>query len=60
VDHGSVGPVFMSSTVACLRHCATVLGLIPSSRLNCASEACPCRDIALRYPAGEWIAVLLL
>ena len=30
----------MSSTVARLRHFATVLGLIPSSRLSCASEAC--------------------
>ena len=34
---GSVGPVFMSPTVARLRHFATVLGSIPSSRLSCAS-----------------------
>jgi hypothetical protein len=40
VDRGSVGPVFRSSTVARLRHFATVLGLMPSSRLSCASEAC--------------------
>jgi len=40
VERGSFGPVFMSSTVARLRHFATVLGLIPSSRLSCASEAC--------------------
>jgi hypothetical protein len=29
--------VFISSTVARLRHFATVLGLMPSSRLSCAS-----------------------
>ena len=40
VDRGSVGPVFISPTVARFRHFATVLGLMPSSRLNCASEAC--------------------
>jgi hypothetical protein len=40
VDLGSFGPVFMSSTVARLRHFATVLGFMPNSRLNCASEAC--------------------
>jgi hypothetical protein len=33
-------PVFRSSTVARLRHFATVLGLIPSSRLSVESEAC--------------------
>jgi hypothetical protein len=40
-----------------LRHFATVLALMPSSLLNCASEACPSRDIASQYPAGQWIAV---
>ena len=30
----------MSSTVARFRHFATVFGLIPNSRLSCASEAC--------------------
>jgi PAS domain S-box-containing protein len=40
VERGSVGPVFMSSTVVRFRHFATVLGLMPSSRLNCESEAC--------------------
>lgn len=40
VDRGSVGPVFISSTVARLRHFATVFGLMLSSRLSCASEAC--------------------
>ncbi|MBM2347089.1 hypothetical protein JQX24_17995 [Marivita cryptomonadis] len=37
VERGSFGPVFKSSTVARLRHFATVLGLMPSSLLNCAS-----------------------
>jgi glycerate kinase len=37
---GSVGPVFISATVARLRHFATVLGLMPSSRRSCASAAC--------------------
>ena len=40
VDLGSDGPVFMSSTVDRFRHFATVFGLMPSSRLSCASEAC--------------------
>lgn len=40
VDRGSDGPVFISSTVARFRHFATVLGLIPNSRLSCANEAC--------------------
>ena len=31
---------FKSSTVVRLRHFATVLGLIPSSRLSVASDAC--------------------
>ena len=31
---GSVGPVFMSPTVARLRQFATVFGLMPSSRLH--------------------------
>ena len=35
----------MSSTVARFRHFATVLGLMPRSRLNCESEACD-RSIA--------------
>src|SRR5690606_19904652 len=47
VERGSVGPVFKSSTVARLRHFATVLGLMPYSRLSCASEACD-RCIAAR------------
>lgn len=40
VKCGAFGPVFISSTVALLRHFATVFGLIPSSRLNAAGEAC--------------------
>ena len=40
VERGSFGPVFRSSTVARLRHFATVLGLMPNSRLSVASEAC--------------------
>ena len=40
VERASVGPVFLSSTVARLRHFATVLGLMPNPRLSCASEAC--------------------
>ena len=52
-DRGSVGPTVISSNVARFRHFATVLGLIPSSRLSCASEACPYRDIALQCPAGQ-------
>ena len=40
VERGSAGPVFLSSTVARFRHFATVLGLMPNSRLSCASEAC--------------------
>jgi len=40
VERGSVGPVFISSAVARLRHFATVLGLMPNSRLSCESEAC--------------------
>jgi len=34
------GPVFISSTVALLRHLANVFRLIPNSRLSVASEAC--------------------
>ena len=40
VERGSLGPVFTSSTVWRLRHLATVLGLIPSSRLSSAIKAC--------------------
>jgi hypothetical protein len=40
VERGSVGPVFISSTVARFRHFATVFRLMPSSWLNCESEAC--------------------
>jgi hypothetical protein len=40
VERGSFGPVFKSFTVARLRHFATVFGTMPSSLLNCASEAC--------------------
>ena len=47
VDRGSFGPVFRSSTVARFRHFATVLGLMPSSWLNCASGACDCCIAAL-------------
>jgi len=47
VERGAFGPVFRSSTVALFRHFATVLGLIPSSRLSVASEACD-RCIAAR------------
>jgi hypothetical protein len=39
-DRGSFGPVFRSSTVARFRHFATVLGLIPNSRLSSESDAC--------------------
>jgi hypothetical protein len=37
VDFGSFGPVGKSLTLSRLRHFATVLGLIPNSRLSCAS-----------------------
>ncbi len=47
VERGSFGPVFRSSTVARFRHVGTVLGLMPSSRLNAASAA-PDRCIAAR------------
>jgi hypothetical protein len=40
VERGSFGPVLKYSTVARLRHFATVLGLIPSSLLSAAIEAC--------------------
>ena len=40
LERGSDGPVFISSTVARFRHFATVLGLISSSLLSVASEAC--------------------
>ena len=40
LERGFLGPVFKSSTVVRLRHFATVLGLMPSSLLRCASEAC--------------------
>jgi hypothetical protein len=40
VDGGSADPVLISSIVARLRHFATVLGLVHSSRLNSAGEAC--------------------
>jgi hypothetical protein len=40
VDQGFFRLVFMSSTVARLRHFATVFGLMPNSRHNGASEAC--------------------
>ncbi len=42
------------------RNFATVFGLIPNSRLNSASEACPSRDHAAHDPAGQRIAVLQL
>jgi hypothetical protein len=48
VDRGSVGPVFISSTVARFRHFATVLGFMPSSLPSCASEACDGCVAALR------------
>ena len=47
VDRGSVGPVFISSTLARFRHFATILGLIAGSRLNGASKLCD-RCIAAR------------
>lgn len=40
VEHGSVSPIIMSLTVACLRHVATVPGLFTKSRLHLASEVC--------------------
>jgi hypothetical protein len=40
VDRGARGPVLRSSTVVRFRHLETVFGLIPSSRLSVASEAC--------------------
>jgi hypothetical protein len=52
VDRGSVGLVFISSTVARFRHFATVLGLMPSSRLSCASEACDHSG----HPLNRWRA----
>ncbi len=45
-----MGPVFKSSTVARFRHFATVFGLMPSSRLNCASEACDHSG----HPSNRW------
>jgi hypothetical protein len=42
-----VDPVLRSSTVSRLRHFATVFGLMPSSRLSAAVEACD-RCIAAR------------
>ena len=60
VERGSVGPVFISSTVARFRHVATVLGLMPNALLSCESEACPFRAIAAQCPAGQRIAVLQL
>ncbi len=47
VERGSFGPVLRSSTVARLRHFATVFGLIPYRRLSSAIEACD-RYIAAR------------
>jgi hypothetical protein len=46
-ERGSFGPVLGSSTVSRLRHFATILGLIPSSRISAAVEACV-RSIAAR------------
>ena len=39
---------------------ATVLALMPSSRLNAAVVACASRDHAAHNPVSQWIAVLLL
>jgi hypothetical protein len=60
VERGSLGPVFKSATVARLRHFATVLGLIPSSLLNCASEDFPFQTITAQCTAGQWNPVLRL
>lgn len=49
---GSDDPVFKSSTVARLRHFATVLGLMPSSRLSAASKACDHSGL----PSDRWRA----
>ena len=35
---GSVGPVLISSTIACFRYFATVFGLVPGARLNFECE----------------------
>lgn len=56
LERGSVGPVLLFSTVARLRQVATVSGVIPTCRLNCASDACDrciaaltaCAVVALR------------
>ena len=53
VDRGSFGPVLRSSTVRRLRHFVTVLGLMPSSRLSVASEACDHSGQALGPMAGQ-------
>lgn len=50
LERGPLGPVLWSSTACRLRHLATVLGLIPSSRLNSAIKACD-RCIAALTPA---------
>jgi hypothetical protein len=52
VERGSFGPVFRSSTAARLRHVATLSGVMPSSRLSAAGEAC---DPSGR-PPGRWRA----
>ncbi len=52
VERGYVGPVFISSTVTRFRHFATVFGLMPSSRLSCASEACDHSG----QPSNQWRA----
>ena len=52
VERGSDGAVFISSTVARLRHFATVLRLMPNSLLNCASEACDHSGL----PSDRWRA----
>ena len=53
-------PVFTSSTVARIRHFATVLQLMPNDRLRCARKPCHYRDIALQCLPGHRIAILLL
>ena len=47
VELGSVGPVLRSSNVSRLRHLATVLTLMPSSRLSAAVVACDRYIVAL-------------
>ena len=52
------GPVFTSSTVARLRHVATISRGIRNALPSCASDVCPSRDRAVHDPAGQWVALI--